>query len=77
MSDREGEAIAWHLLDELKPKNIPVHRMVFHEITRSAIEEAVANPREHRRRPRRGARERVASWTGSTATRSARCCGAR
>jgi DNA topoisomerase-1 len=43
--DREGEAIAWHLLDELKPKNIPVHRMVFHEITRKAILEAVANPR--------------------------------
>ena len=44
--DREGEAIAWHLLDELKPKNIPVHRMVFHEITKPAILEAVANPRE-------------------------------
>ncbi|MGA8245511.1 MAG: type I DNA topoisomerase, partial [Nocardioides sp.] len=44
--DREGEAIAWHLLDELKPKGIPVHRMVFHEITRAAILEAVANPRE-------------------------------
>jgi len=43
--DREGEAIAWHLLDELKPKNIPVHRMVFHEITKAAIQEAVANPR--------------------------------
>jgi DNA topoisomerase-1 len=43
--DREGEAIAWHLLDELKPKGIPVHRMVFHEITRSAILEAVENPR--------------------------------
>src|SRR4051795_7346918 len=44
--DREGEAIAWHLLDELKPKGIPVHRMVFHEITRPAILEAVANPRQ-------------------------------
>jgi DNA topoisomerase-1 len=43
--DREGEAIAWHLLDELKPK-VPVHRMVFHEITPSAIQAAVANPRE-------------------------------
>jgi DNA topoisomerase-1 len=42
--DREGEAIAWHLLDELKPK-VPVHRMVFHEITKPAIEAAVANPR--------------------------------
>ncbi len=44
--DREGEAIAWHLLDELKPKGIPVHRMVFHEITKPAILEAVANPRQ-------------------------------
>ena len=44
--DREGEAIAWHLLDELKPKNIPVHRMVFHEITKPAILAAVANPRQ-------------------------------
>ena len=43
--DREGEAIAWHLLDELKPK-VPVHRMVFHEITPQAISAAVENPRE-------------------------------
>ena len=43
--DREGEAIAWHLLDELKPK-VPVHRMVFHEITPEAIHAAVANPRD-------------------------------
>ena len=45
--DREGEAIAWHLLDELKPpKGLPVHRMVFHEITKSAILAAVENPRQ-------------------------------
>ncbi len=43
--DREGEAIAWHLLDELKP-TVPVRRMVFHEITPHAIQEAVANPRD-------------------------------
>ncbi len=42
--DREGEAISWHLLEALKPK-VPVKRMVFHEITRAAIEHAVANPR--------------------------------
>lgn len=45
--DREGEAIAWHLLEVLKPpKTMEVHRMVFHEITKEAIEEAVASPRE-------------------------------
>jgi DNA topoisomerase-1 len=43
--DREGEAIAWHVLEELKP-TVPVKRMVFHEITRSAIEEAISQPRE-------------------------------
>ncbi len=43
--DREGEAIAWHLVETLKPK-VPVRRMVFHEITRAAIERAVAHPRE-------------------------------
>ncbi len=43
--DREGEAIAWHLLEELKPK-VPVRRMVFHEITRDAIQRALGETRE-------------------------------
>ena len=43
--DREGEAIAWHLLEELKPK-VPTSRMVFHEITPEAIARAIANPQE-------------------------------
>jgi DNA topoisomerase I len=42
--DREGEAISWHLLEHLKPR-VPVRRMVFHEITKAAIDDAVANPR--------------------------------
>ena len=48
--DREGEAISWHLFELLKKrgtlKNKVVHRVVFHEITKQAVNEAVANPRE-------------------------------
>ncbi len=47
--DREGEAISWHLLEVLKPK-VPVKRMVFHEITRAAISDAIAHPRALDRR---------------------------
>ncbi|MPY67364.1 type I DNA topoisomerase [Deinococcus sp. SDU3-2] len=43
--DREGESIAWHLYQELKPK-VPVRRMVFHEITKEAIQQAIQNPRD-------------------------------
>ena len=43
--DREGEAISWHLMEVLQPK-VPVKRMVFNEITKEAIQEAVSNPRD-------------------------------
>jgi DNA topoisomerase I len=43
--DREGEAISWHLRELLKPK-VPVRRLVFHEITKEAIQEALAHPRD-------------------------------
>jgi DNA topoisomerase-1 len=48
--DREGEAISWHILELLRAKKIikdkPVHRVVFHEITRNAVQAAIENPRE-------------------------------
>lgn len=43
--DREGEAISWHLREVLNPK-VPVHRLVFHEITKEAIEKALESPRK-------------------------------
>ncbi len=48
--DREGEAISWHIYSILKDKKTlkdkPVHRVVFHEITRAAVRAAIENPRE-------------------------------
>jgi DNA topoisomerase-1 len=48
--DREGEAISWHLIELLKEQDAlngkPVHRVVFHEITKAAVQEAIDNPRE-------------------------------
>ncbi|MGQ0528256.1 MAG: type I DNA topoisomerase, partial [Panacagrimonas sp.] len=48
--DREGEAISWHIVEHLKEKgalkNKPVRRVVFHEITKSAVNEAIAHPRD-------------------------------
>ena len=44
--DREGEAIAWHITEALNvPRRIPIHRVVFHEITRNAVQQAIQNPR--------------------------------
>ena len=43
--DREGEAIAWHLAEELKLDKNKTRRIVFHEITKSAIQKAIENPR--------------------------------
>jgi DNA topoisomerase-1 len=47
--DREGEAISWHLIELLKEKNAlngkPVHRVIFHEITKAAVQEAIDHPR--------------------------------
>ena len=48
--DREGEAIAWHILDILNEKNLigktPIYRVAFHEITKNAVTDAIAHPRE-------------------------------
>ncbi len=42
--DREGEAIAWHIADEIRKKNENIHRVMFHEITRKAVQAALEKP---------------------------------
>lgn len=42
--DREGEAIAWHIAEEIKKKNPHIHRVMFHEITKDAVKKSLANP---------------------------------
>lgn len=44
--DREGEAIAWHVFEQLKKHKVPTQRVLFNEITRKAIQEAIQNPRD-------------------------------
>jgi len=73
--DREGEAIAWHLIETLHPR-VPVHRMVFHEITPAAIADAARHPRELDRRLV-DAQEARRILDRLTATRSRPFCGAR
>ena len=72
--DREGEAISWHLHEILKPK-VPVHRLVFHEITEEAIQHALEHTREIDDGLGAVPRKPVASWIGSTATKCPLCCG--
>ena len=76
--DREGEAIAWHVAEaaHLPAERRPC-RVTFSEITEPAIREAFAAPARDRPRISSTPSRRGGSWTGSSATRSARSCGAR
>ena len=44
--DREGEAIAWHIADEIRPANVNIQRVLFNEITKKAVNDAIARPLE-------------------------------
>ena len=74
--DREGEAISWHLCEVLKPK-VPVHRLVFHEITEEAIREALEQPRDDRPGAGPGPGSAADRRSACTATTCRRCCGGR
>ena len=70
--DREGEAISWHLLEILKPK-VPVHRLVFHEITKDAIQAALAVAARRGRWSGASARNPPHSRPACTAMKFRRC----
>ena len=73
--DREGESIGWHLAQVLKPK-VPVHRIVFHEITEDAVKEALADPAASTR-TWCGRRRAAAFSIAFMAIRCRRCSGRR
>ncbi len=73
--DREGEAISWHLCEVLRPR-VPVHRLVFHEITEEAIRDAL-KARARSTRTWSAPRRSAGSSTGSTAMTFRRFCGGR
>ena len=79
--DREGEAISWHLIELLKEKDVldskAVHRVVFHEITKDAVQDAIANPRAPVLRPRRRAAGTPRSRLPRRFQPVAVCCGRR
>jgi DNA topoisomerase I len=72
--DREGEAISWHLHELLKPK-VPVHRLVFHEITKEAIQHALESTARSTIQGWSTPRKPAGSSTGCTASMSRSCCG--
>ncbi len=74
--DREGEAIAWHLVEVLEPEAARSGGMVFHEITRPAIERRARRARATSTSTSSTPRRLAGSSTGWSATRSRRCCGA-
>ena len=73
--DREGEAIAWHLIEVLKP-DVPVKRLVFHEITNQPSTQGPRGAARHRPANWSPHRRPAASSTVWSATRCRRCCGA-